>query len=101
MIYGALFIVEELFLLNKFKIDYKNYCANTPMVFPSFKNWIKPINSFNSLKVILNEKNGLLGITVIFFLFNVLENFKFNKELYQNNWKKFYISFFLYYFENI
>ena len=86
IIYERIILVEELFLLNKFKIDYKNYCSNTPVIFPTFKNWIKPINSFNSLKVILNEKNGLLGITVIFFLFNVLENFKFNKELYQNNW---------------
>ena len=93
MLYYKIILVEENFLLQKFKEEYKSYYSNTPRIIPSFKNWRKPINKFNLKKSLINIKNGLLGISVLFFIINSIENYKVNSEIINTNWIFYFLIF--------
>ena len=93
ILYYKIILVEENFLLQKFKEEYKSYYSNTPRIIPSFKNWRKPINKFNLKKSLINIKNGLLGISVLFFIINSIENYKVNSEIINTNWIFYFLIF--------
>ena len=93
MLYYKIILVEENFLLQKFKEEYKSYYSSTPRIIPSFKNWRKPINKFNLKKSLINIKNGLLGISVLFFIINSIENYKVNSEIINTNWIFYFLIF--------
>ncbi len=86
ILYYKIILVEENFLLQKFKEEYKSYCSNTPRILPSFKTWKKPINNFNLKKSLVNIKNGLLSISLLFFIINSIENYKVDSEIINTNW---------------
>ena len=85
LIYIPIILAEEDYLIKKFKNEYKLYSLNVPAIIPNFKKWIKPELNFNLRKVLLNEKNGLLGIFTIFYFFKVLDLYKKNESLFQLN----------------
>ncbi len=98
ILYYKIILVEENFLLQKFKEEYQNYFSKTPRILPSFKNWNKPINKFNLKKSLVNIKNGLLGISLIFFLINCIENYNLGLEIINSNWVFYFMLFsFLFY----
>ena len=93
ILYHKIILVEENFLLQKFKGEYKTYFSNTPRILPSFKNWREPISKFNLKKSLVNIKNGLLGISLIFFLINCIENYNLGLEIINSNWIFYFMLF--------
>ena len=93
ILYHKIILVEENFLLQKFKEEYKTYLSNTPRILPSFKNWSKPISKFNLKKSLVNIKNGLLGISLIFFLINCIENYNLGLKIINSNWIFYFMLF--------
>jgi protein-S-isoprenylcysteine O-methyltransferase Ste14 len=60
---------EEQFLRRKFGDIYTSWASNTPAFIPRFKNFRKPSLPFCWKKVLKKEKNGLVAVFLIFFLF--------------------------------
>jgi protein-S-isoprenylcysteine O-methyltransferase Ste14 len=71
--YERIMYAEEQFLRRKFGEIYTQWAAHTPAFFPSFKNWKKPNYQFSWKKVIKKEKNGLLAIFVLLFIFDSID----------------------------
>ena len=84
-IYIPIILAEEDYLIKKFKNEYKSYSSIIPAIIPNFRKWVPPELSFNYKKVLLNEKNGLLGIFSIFYFFKCLGIYKKNESLYELN----------------
>lgn len=84
--YYYIIIVEEDFLIKKFKEKYKIYFENTPRFIPSLKNWKKPVVKFNFYKSVVNIKNGLLGISIIFYLIFNIDRLKKSESIFELNW---------------
>jgi protein-S-isoprenylcysteine O-methyltransferase Ste14 len=70
--YERIMFAEEQFLRRKFGEPYINWSLKTPAFVPSFKNWEKPYFGFNLKKVIRQEKNGLVAVFMVIFLFQQL-----------------------------
>ena len=66
--------------------NYHNYSTKTPRIIPSFKNWVKPENEFNLVKSLINIKNGLFALSIVFYLINSIENYKTHGVIFQMNW---------------
>ena len=66
--YERIVLVEEQFLVNKFKKKYENFCKITPLLFPNFKNFKKPRNTFLIKKIIKQEYSSTFS-TIISFLY--------------------------------
>ncbi|MFT3740663.1 MAG: isoprenylcysteine carboxylmethyltransferase family protein [Breznakibacter sp.] len=67
--YERIMFAEEQFLRKKFGQKYLDWAAHTPAFFPQFRNWRKPELNFSFRKVLRQEKNGLLAVFVLVFLF--------------------------------
>jgi protein-S-isoprenylcysteine O-methyltransferase Ste14 len=67
--YERIMFAEEQFLRKKFGTAYTNWASQTPAIIPSFKKFIKPSLPFSWKKVLKKEKNGLVAVFLIFFLF--------------------------------
>ncbi len=93
LIYYKIILVEENFLKNKFQEDVKIYFSKTNRILPSFSNYKRPINHFNIKKSLINIKNGLLGISILFFLIRLMDNYKLRKELIEINWIFYFLVF--------
>lgn len=76
--YERIMYAEEQFLITKFGKQYTDWSKSTPAFIPDFKYYVKPKYRFNLKKVIKKEKNGLVAIFALFWLFewasDVLEN---------------------------
>jgi protein-S-isoprenylcysteine O-methyltransferase Ste14 len=70
--YERIMFAEEQFLRGKFKSEYTNWAQNIPAFIPNFKNFVKPEVVFSWIKVIRNEKNGLLSVFFIFCVFDIV-----------------------------
>ena len=91
--YYYIILTEEDFLLKKFKEKYKIYFKETPRIIPTLKNWKKPETKFNFFKTIVNIKNGLLGISIIFYLIFSIETFKNTGSIFVINWIFYFMVF--------
>jgi len=69
--YERIMYAEESFLHNKFGQIYENWASETPAFIPSFRNHKKSSLSFSWKKILKKEKNGIAGIFVTFFIFNL------------------------------
>lgn len=67
--YERIMLTEEKFLKDKFKDSYYNWSKKTPAFIPDFRKWKKPETHFKVKKVLLREKNGLLAIFLLIYLF--------------------------------
>lgn len=92
-IYYYIILVEENFLRDKFKSEYENYFNETPRIFPSIKNWKPPKHKFNFIKSLINIKNGLLGISIIFYLIYIIDTYKYSGEFLKLNWLSYLLLF--------
>jgi len=70
--YERIMYAEEQFLRRKFGENYLNWAAKTPAVFFSFKNKKKPNYPFSWKKVLKKEKNGLLAIFILLYIFHTI-----------------------------
>ena len=70
--YERIMYAEEQFLRGKFGTVYTDWAAHTPAFIPSFKHFKRPEYDFSVKKVIKKEKNGLLAIFVLLFVFHNL-----------------------------
>jgi protein-S-isoprenylcysteine O-methyltransferase Ste14 len=68
--YERIMYAEEVFLLDKFGRSYERWAESTPAFIPAFKNYEKSGLPFSWKKILKNEKNGIGGIFVIFFVFD-------------------------------
>jgi len=67
--YERIMYAEEQFLIGKFGNEYTDWSKITPAFIPNFKLYKKPRYSFNLKKIIKKEKNGLVAIFALFWLF--------------------------------
>jgi len=70
--YERIMFAEEQFLRKKFGMTYLHWSERVPAFIPDFKNYRRPIMTFNWKKVLKQEKNGLFNLFVIFFVFDVI-----------------------------
>jgi protein-S-isoprenylcysteine O-methyltransferase Ste14 len=70
--YERIMFAEEQFLRRKFGEAYLEWGKKAPAFIPGFKGFKKPEIPFNWKKVLRKEKNGLVAVFLIFFLFNIV-----------------------------
>ena len=92
------------FILTKqvgFKKKYEEYLNLVPRIIPSFKNWKEPVTDFNFKKSLINIKNGLLGIAIVFNLINLIDIYKHSGKILEINWLSYFLVFSIFfYFSN-
>ena len=67
--YERIMFAEEQFLRKKFGAIYTSWAKETPAFLPTFNKFIKPSLPFSWKKVLKKEKNGLVAVFLIFFIF--------------------------------
>ena len=67
--YERIMFAEEQFLRKKFGTTYTLWAIQTPAFIPAFKQFEKPGLPFSWKKVLKKEKNGLVAVFLIFFIF--------------------------------
>lgn len=67
--YERIMFAEEQFLISKFSNQYTDWSKTTPAFIPDFKHYRKPKYPFKVRKVVKKEKNGLVAIFALFWLF--------------------------------
>jgi protein-S-isoprenylcysteine O-methyltransferase Ste14 len=70
--YERIMYAEEQFLRRKFGEVYTNWAAKTSAFIPSLSGFIKPRYPLSLKKVLRKEKNGLLAIFVLLFVFHTI-----------------------------
>lgn len=69
--YERIMYAEEEFLISTYGQDYLDFSAETPAILPRFKHWTKPTNSFSFIKIIRQEKTGILNLFLVIFIFKL------------------------------
>jgi len=68
--YERIMFAEEQYLRKKFRDKYLSWASQTPAVLPKLKLYKPSGRKFNLMKVLRQEKTGLLLIFLMYFLFN-------------------------------
>ncbi|MAJ49989.1 MAG: lipid A phosphate methyltransferase [Flammeovirgaceae bacterium] len=71
--YERIMFAEEAFLINKFGDTYLDWASSRPAFWPNFAIWKSANSNFNWKKILLNEKNGIVALFSLFWLFNFIE----------------------------
>jgi len=66
--YERIMYAEESFLLDKFGEQYADYSKKVPAILPNLRGWVGPKYSFSWIKVIRQEKAGILNLFIVIFL---------------------------------
>lgn len=82
--YERIMFAEEQFLRKKFGTVYTNWASRTPAIIPSTKNFEKPSMPFSWKKVLKKEKNGLVAVFLIFFLFDAAGKYVMKEKIEAN-----------------
>ncbi len=69
--YERIMYAEEEFLIKTYGDSYLAYSKNVPAFIPNFKAWVKPKNTFSFIKIIRQEKTGILNIFLVAFVFKL------------------------------
>lgn len=80
--YERIMFAEEQFLRRKFGSNYIAWAENVPAFIPSFKRYIKPELSFDWIKIIKKEINGIAGILILFSVFDISGHYIQNQTNY-------------------
>ena len=72
--YERIMIAEEFFLRDKFKDQYIDWANKTPAAIPNFNLYQKADTSFKFIEVLKREKNGVLALFILFWIFELIEN---------------------------
>jgi len=73
--YERIIFAEESYLIDKYGDKYTNYSANIPAFVPTFSKWKTPSNSFSFIKIIRQEKAGILYLFLMFYVFNSISSY--------------------------
>lgn len=73
--YIPVILVEEDFLLDKFKYAFIEYAKQIPTLVPNFKLWRKPELKFNIARFLAREHDSFFGIIWAFFLIEILRDY--------------------------
>lgn len=84
--YERIMFAEEQYLRKKFGQKYLDWAARTPAFFPRFKNWQNPELCFSFRKVLRQEKNGLLAVFVLFFVFQQVADYMVTGTIQVHDW---------------
>jgi len=85
--YERIMYAEEQFLRRKFGQPYLDWAEKTPPFIPSCINRVKSTYPFSIKKILKKEKNGVLAIFILLFLFhNIRYSFVIGDVRVENNW---------------
>ena len=68
--YERIMYAEEQFLTRKFGQSYRDWADKTPAFIPAVYNWTRSDMSFSWKKAINKEKNGILAVFLLVFVWN-------------------------------
>ena len=68
--YERIMYIEESFLIEKFGNEYTDWSSRVPAFIPHLSKWKSPKLSFNSKKVIRQEKSGIAALFIVFMVFH-------------------------------
>jgi len=80
IIYTRIILVEEQFLLNKFKIRYSKFCNNVPVFFPHIWNFKKSKNTFSLKKILRQEYSSTLSTIISFIYLDLIMQIVYSKK---------------------
>lgn len=73
--YEKIIEAEESFLFQKYKEEYEEYCKNTSIFIPSFKNYMAAKLEFSYKNVLKREYNGFFGVIFSFIILELVSNY--------------------------
>jgi len=79
--YERIIFAEEDFLRKKFKNQYLDWAKKTPIFFPKSLKIKKNTSKYNWKDVIKRERNGLLSLFMLFYIFDLIKNYLSQNEL--------------------
>ncbi len=84
--YERIMYAEEQFLHRKFGDSFIAWSDEIPAVVPDFNHWQNSEQAFNLKKIIKKEKNGVVAIFILFFLFDRIHiYYNFPEKLFDAN----------------
>ncbi|MBR9832880.1 methyltransferase family protein [Acidiluteibacter ferrifornacis] len=79
--YERIIFAEEAYLIEKYGDKYLKFAENVPAFVPSFSKWKKPQNTFSAIKIIRQEKTGILYLFLMFYVFNSISDYLVENQL--------------------
>lgn len=73
--YERIMYAEETFLIEKYGQQYEDYAKGVNAFWPALGKWTKPKNSYSFVKIIRQEKAGLLNLFLVLFIFKQLAHY--------------------------
>ena len=73
--YERIMYAEEEFLRDKYGERYATWAKGVPAFIPALSKWTKSKLSFSWIKIIRQEKAGILNLFLVFFVFKLLESY--------------------------
>lgn len=70
--YERIMYAEETFLIGKYGKEYEDYSVGVNAFWPALGKWTKPKNAYSLVKIIRQEKAGILNLFLVLFLFKQL-----------------------------
>ncbi len=98
MYYERIMFAEEEFLISKYGDEYLNWSKRVPAFIPKLGNWQKSVNSFSWIKVIRQEKTGILNLFLVILMVKIIGELVVNHQLLSDPkyWVIFGIALFYY-----
>nr|WKN36152.1 isoprenylcysteine carboxylmethyltransferase family protein [Tunicatimonas sp. TK19036] len=84
--YERIMFAEEQFLRAKFGEKYTAWADHTPAFIPDFRQWKSSTWPFSYKKVLKKEKNSVLYIFLVFFLFETIPRLWVDSVLIETDW---------------
>jgi len=86
--YERIIFAEESFLIDKYGTKYTDYAVTVPAFIPELSKWKKPQNKFSWVKIIRQEKTGILNLFLMVYIFKSLGEFLTDGQYYnlQSYW---------------
>ncbi len=89
--YERIMFAEEEFLISKYGDEYLNWSKRVPAFIPKLGNWEKSINKFSWIKVIRQEKTGILNLFLTIIMVKIIGELVVNHQLLSD--VKYWIAF--------
>ncbi|MCA9213131.1 MAG: DUF1295 domain-containing protein [Planctomycetales bacterium] len=91
--YERIIAREEVFLLGKFKREYRDWCRETPVFVPNPFLWSAPARRWSTRMVLRREYTSILAIGLAFFAMDTAAHFGVEKKIYVDlSWTLFAVS---------
>lgn len=81
--YERIMYAEEEFLREKYGDRYANWASKVPAFIPKLGQWKKPHLSFSWVKIIRQEKAGILNLFLVILIFKLIEAYCRHGEVQQ------------------